>query len=55
MRKSNKTYSYPRNINKLVRTLEKAADTIEDKTGWSMVILFGGPEPKRGGGIHVFG
>lgn len=41
------------NINKLSRTLDEAAATIERETGWSVVMLVGGPEPSRGGNIRV--
>jgi hypothetical protein len=41
------------NINKLFGTLDKAVKTIEDETGWSSVMLVGGPEPLRGGNIRV--
>lgn len=38
-------------INKLPRTLEVAAESIAEKTGWHVFVLAGGPSPKMGGEI----
>jgi hypothetical protein len=35
--------------------METASEAIQRKTGWSVVILAGGPEPQRAGGIRTLG
>lgn len=42
-----------RNIDKLPRTLEQAAQEIHKLTGWACTIIVGGPMPKLGGAIQT--
>lgn len=44
-----------RDSGKLIRTIDKAAKTIQEKTGWSTAIFVCGPDPKKGGDVHVVG
>jgi hypothetical protein len=36
-----------------IRTLQRAADAVQEKIQWNVTILAGGPDPKRGGDVHV--
>ncbi|PPQ85802.1 hypothetical protein CVT24_002392, partial [Panaeolus cyanescens] len=48
-----KLLRYQQAQNKVYRTLETAADAIEIQTGWSSLIMAGGPEVKAGGELKV--
>jgi hypothetical protein len=36
-----------------IRTMDRATDAITRMTGWCATVVMGGPDPKKGGGIHV--
>jgi hypothetical protein len=40
-------------ISAAMRTAERATEVIHKLTGWNATVVLGGPDPKRGGGIHV--
>jgi len=40
-----------RSIDKLARTLQLAAESIANQTGWNVTIIAGGPNPRLGGKI----
>jgi hypothetical protein len=42
-----------REIGVALRTIDRATDIMQKMTGWNATVVLGGPDPKRGGGIHV--
>ena len=36
-----------------IRTMERAAKAVFKSVGWNVTVVLGGPDPKRGGDVHV--
>lgn len=41
------------NVEAMKRTLPRAAETVLSETGWVMTFMAAGPDPLRGGQLHV--